>query len=377
MHKRRLFVLVSVAAAFGAGLTAPTHASPAYDPTMLTTLAGQLGTDIATAAMRLDRETKLSSALERLRAGGAAVDGAFFDGTGALVVNTSAADEAKAHGLTPRTSARGEQALIRLSDEVLQAIGNDTAQVESVGPDVAADRVVVRVTDAASPALIAKLSGFRGVTVETGAVKPVAQADVVPGRIMDLVPGTNCSLGFNGLRGTQKVLLTAGHCVEGNPRVLDANGTQIGRGIATRFPSVDMGLMQVDAEDTQRAYVDTRRGNNVRVSGMSKAPIGSAICKAGNTTGWTCGTITHYNQTVLYGGETVRTTGLARATVCTEGGDSGGAYISGTVAQGMTSGGPSFGPDCGWNSGSAVRSYSYYQPVVDAANHYGVRLLTS
>lgn len=69
------------------------------------------------------------------------------------------------------------------------------------------------------------------------------------------------------------------------------------------------------------------------------------------------------------------TSGLAEATVCTEGGDSGGAYISGTVAQGMTSGGP-ISAECGWNQGEAAGSYSFYQPVVDAAEHYGVTLTT-
>lgn len=276
MQKRKLFTLVSVAATLSAGLAAPAQASP-YDPAMLGVLAQQFGTDTTDAAVRLDREAKLTAALDRLRAKGTAVDGAFFDGAGTLVVNTAAADEAKAHGLTPRTPARGERALIRLSDRVLDVLGADTAQVESVGPDVAAEKVVVRVIGDASPALLATLSGMDGVAIETGAVKPKAHADVVPGRVMDLVPGTNCSLGFNGLRGATKVLLTAGHCVEGNPDVLDAAGTHIGRGITTRFPAQDMGLMQVDTEDTQQAYVDTRRGTTVRVTGMSKAPINSAI----------------------------------------------------------------------------------------------------
>ena len=42
----------------------------------------------------------------------------------------------------------------------------------------------------------------------------------------------------------------------------------------------------------------------------------------------------------------------------------------------MTSGGP-IGVDCGWNQGANAGSYSFYQPVVDAANYYGVTLLTS
>lgn len=90
--------------------------------------------------------------------------------------------------------------------------------------------------------------------------------------------------------------------------------------------------MQMGAGDTQRAYVDTRGGGTVRITGMSKLPVISSICKAGNTTGWTCGTVTPYNQSVLYARQNTRTTGLARSTVCL--GDSGGAYIPGTARTG-------------------------------------------
>ena len=92
------------------------------------------------------------------------------------------------------------------------------------------------------------------------------------------------------------------------------------------------------------------------VEGASKNAVGSEICKAGNTTGWTCGTIKAYNRTVNYGGTVV--SGLAEASVCTEGGDSGGAYIGvGNLAQ--------------------AGSYSFYQPVVDAASYYGVTIDTA
>jgi len=378
--KMRIFgALTLVSAAISATLLAPTAtAAPDYDPAMLTALATQLGTDQQHAADRLDREQFLDSTLSSLAV---PTDGAFFDGTGTLVVNTPAAfaDQVRRAGLTPRTTARGERALTALAKRVEKVIGADVEQVQAWGPDLVADTVVVTVEPDATAQLRAKLTALDGVTVVTGTERgAVLHADVVPGRIMDLVPGTNCSLGFPGTRNGAKVLLTAGHCVEGNPDVLDANGTHIGKGIATRFPSVDMGLMSIAAEDTGRGYVDTQMGTTVAVRGLSKAAVGSTICKAGNTTGWTCGKISSYNQTVRYSGESTATTGLARSTVCTEGGDSGGAYISGNSAQGMTSGGPSNGIDCGFNQGANVTgSYSYYQPVVDAANYYGVTLTTS
>jgi hypothetical protein len=378
MNTRILGALLTAGAAVGAVFLAPSAtAAPQYDSAMVEALAVELGTTPSQAAARLDQQQRLTGKLAALQAAGVSTDGAYFDRTGALIVATSSPDKVKSAGLTPRAAVRGERALNRLSGQVERAIGAELTQVQSWGPDLERDQVVVTVEPGASDALVSKLSALDGVTVERGAARVVPQADVVPGRIMDLVPGTNCSLGFTGTRNGAKVMLTAGHCVVSNPDVLDANGTHIGKGVGTRFPSVDMGIMNIDAEDTPRGYVDTRMSSTVAIRGMSKAPVGTTICKAGNTTGWTCGKITHYNQSVRYSSESVTTTGLARATVCTEGGDSGGAYISGNTAQGMTSGGPS-GSECGFNQGAnATGSYSFYQPVVDAANFYGVTLTTS
>jgi hypothetical protein len=380
-------------ALLGAGLfaaAAPATAEPlaaggpdtgSYDATMVGVLADTLGTTTVEAVARLDREKTQSGALEHLR-DRATVDGAFYDGD-RLVVNVegaTAADAARDLGLTPRTAERGEAELISLMTTVRRTVGTQVGEVQTFAPDLAAQQVVVTTEPSASASLVERLSGIDGVRVVDGTTRGIdTTADVVPGQIMDLNPGTNCSLGYPGTTSDgNNVLLTAGHCVEGFPEILDRFGERIGEGVATRFrngaPSIDMGLMDIDSEDTGVGIVDTRTGQGVAVTGAGKDPVGTAICKAGNTTGWTCGEITSYNVTVNYGGTTL-TSGLARATVCTEGGDSGGAYISGNTAQGMTSGGP-VGVDCGFNQGD-VGSYSFYQPVVDAADYYGVTLTTS
>jgi streptogrisin C len=65
--------------------------------------------------------------------------------------------------------------------------------------------------------------------------------------------------------------------------------------------------------------------------------VGAAICRSGSTTGTRCGVIQAKNQTVNYPEGAV--TGLTRTNVCAEGGDSGGPWLSGDQAQGVTSGG--------------------------------------
>ncbi|WP_237744845.1 S1 family peptidase [Kribbella catacumbae] len=362
---------------------------PAPQDGVYDVLGKSWGVSPAEAKVRLDGEHTKASALDAAM-GTANLDGAFFDASRRLVVNVhsaEAAEIAREHGLTPRTVARGEKALAKLQTQVQAMFDKSgSVQLQSIGADLPSDRLQVVLQpgkqSAKTAAVVKRLKAIPGVDVSTNDTALAMTADVIGGQIMDLVPGTNCSLGFSGTRNGNNVMLSAGHCVEGNPMVQNRSGVRLGVGIASRFrtgsPSVDMGLMDIDSNNIGRGYIDNRNGQTTRVTGSSKAPVGSTICKAGNTTGWTCGSITQYNLTVNYGGaggSVTRTSGLARSTVCTEGGDSGGAYISGTVAQGMTSGGPNDGHDCGWNQGgNATGSYSFYQPVVDAASYYGVSL---
>ncbi|GAB2555399.1 S1 family peptidase [Kribbella endophytica] len=403
---RKTLVGAALALGLGAAALAPIQSAssaPTPEPVdgVYDVLGKSWGVPASDAKLRLDAEHTKADALDTVKAQLAkasraakaepGLDGAFFDSARRLVVNvhtTAAADAANANGLTPRTVARGEKALTALQTRAQALIDRSgSTQVQQIGADLPTDtlRIILQPGEqsAKTVALVKQLQAIPGVAVSTNSTTLAMTADVIGGQIMDLVPGTNCSLGFSGTRnGSDNVMLSAGHCVEGNPMVQNRSGVRLGAGVASRFrtgqPSVDMGLMDIDANNVGRGYIDNRNGQTTRVTGSSKAPVGSTICKAGNTTGWTCGTITQYNLTVNYGGaggSVTRTSGLARSTVCTEGGDSGGAYISGTVAQGMTSGGPSDGHDCGFNQGgNATGSYSFYQPVVDAANYYGVTL---
>ncbi|WP_374928625.1 S1 family peptidase [Kytococcus sedentarius] len=331
------------------------------------------------AKQYLDVKAEKTAALDELDAQGKAIDGAYFDGAELTIITDDAATAkaAEAQGITVKKGA-GQAELTKVAEDAATLMEADGA-IQSVGPDLKSGTVKVRVGADAKQATLDKLAAMDDVQVVKGAEQGLTtHADVIPGQIMDLEPGTNCSLGFPGTQGGNSVLLTAGHCVEGMPDVLDANGNHLGKGVESEFatgqPSVDMGLMDIAEGNTGQPFVDTRgHSGNIDVTGASKAPVGTEICKAGNTTGWTCGEIQGYDQTVDYGGTV--TSGLAEASVCTEGGDSGGAYISGTIAQGMTSGGP-IGVDCGWNQGEAAGSYSFYQPVVDAAEHYGVTITT-
>ena len=79
-------------------------------------------------------------------------------------------------------------------------------------------------------------------------------------------------------------------------------------------------------------------GSNVSVTGSQVAAVGATLCKSGRTTGWTCGQVVSFDNSVNYGnGDIVY--GLTEHDACVEQGDSGGANVSGSQAQGLSSGG--------------------------------------
>ena len=107
------------------------------------------------------------------------------------------------------------------------------------------------------------------------------------------------------------------------------------------------------------------------VRGSTSGGVGTAICRSGRTSGWQCGTIEALNQTVNYStGETILN--LTRTTACSEGGDSGGSFITGPgQAQGVLSGGS------GSCKGAHRNSRSFFQPLGPILTAYGLTLNTS
>jgi streptogrisin C len=109
-------------------------------------------------------------------------------------------------------------------------------------------------------------------------------------------------------------------------------------------------------------------GTNTRVAGSTEAVLLSSVCRSGYRTGWRCGIIEAKNQTVLVNGSyDIQVLGLTRTSACAEPGDSGGPFISGDQAQGMTSMGSG---NC--TSGGT----SYFQPVKRVLRDLGVALVT-
>jgi len=187
-----------------------------------------------------------------------------------------------------------------------------------------------------------------------------------------------CSVGFNVTGG----FVTAGHCGDAGEDVFYEPsqwtlGPLLGSFSASSFPSPgqtgnDYAWVSVNGSHTLSPTVYGYGNGDVTVKGSTEAAVGAAICRSGRTSHWRCGTIEAKNQTVNYSsGETILN--LTRTTACSEGGDSGGSFITGPgQAQGVLSGG----------SGSCKgklpnrRTRSYYQPLLPILDAYNLNLRT-
>ncbi|MFD7668154.1 alpha-lytic protease prodomain-containing protein [Streptomyces sp. NPDC059788] len=372
--------------------SADSTAEGRYQKQMVRALADSLGIDDTAAVRRLDSQAAQQKTLATLRSSQADSRGAFFDAKGKLTVNVTgmpAARAVEAAGLKARMVQRTADELDGIKAALDQAAARHIpAGVQGWGVEPASNQVVIRLrgdSEAADAAFLKQAASYGpAVTVRSGdgraATNAATGATIYPGSRMDY--GNHyCSVGFGARDSSgRQVLVTAGHCVENLPD-LSYNGTHFAKGIKTRFKhgrnSIDMGLAAVDSGTTIAPQIGTwGNGGNVAVKGSRRAAVGSDICKSGATSRWTCGSVKSYNYSVTYSDEGQPDTlvsGLGLSTVCTLGGDSGGAWVSGDQAQGVTSGGLTANRCDGVHG----RGTSYFQPLDDALNYYGLRLNTA
>jgi streptogrisin C len=130
-----------------------------------------------------------------------------------------------------------------------------------------------------------------------------------------------------------------------------------------------MGLVDVTESGwTISPTVNTWGQPALTVSGSADAIVGDAVCHSGNTApNFECGTVTAVNQSIDYGSVVID--GLSTTNACSEGGDSGGAWLRGDKAVGLHSGGNS---SC--VSGDAGNSI--FQPINEALAKWNLTLLT-
>lgn len=380
---------VAMAAGVAGALTLPSSVaanSPVIasdtDGSTSTAPAGEAASSEMLAAMQRDFDLTADQARDRLvredvamrTAGkleeqlGSSFAGSWLDDHQRLVVAvTDDRDAAKvrALGAQPSVVDHNQAQLDRTKAALDRSATPDAAEVTGWYVDTVDNTVVVQ----AAPGARAAAEAF----VRTSGVNPsevqVEVTEETPRLLYDVrggdayyPGGSRCSVGFSVNGG----FVTAGHC--GGSGTSTAGYNQVNQGVVqdASFPGDDYGYVSVNSDWTPTPLVNRYSGDQtVTVEGGQEAPINASVCRSGSTTGWHCGEIQAKNQTVNYQQGSVH--GLTRTNVCAEPGDSGGSFISGQQAQGVTSGG---------SGNCSVGGTTYFQPVQEILQEYGLTLVT-
>jgi len=341
----------------------------AASPEMLAAMQRDLGLSADQARARLAKEDLASRMATKLETQlGEDFGGAWLSDTQELVVGVTDPDHAavlRDLGVHPVLVTHSQAELDTVKEQLDQAARPDHRQITGWYVDVTDNTVVVLATPGseAAAAEFIEASGVEAdaVVVEVSEEQPRTLYDVRGGDAY--YPGNSrCSIGFAVTGG----FVTAGHCGGVGTTTRGYNQVSQGTVRGSSFPGNDYGWVQVNSNWTPRPWVNNYSGGNVTVAGSQEAAIGASVCRSGSTTGWRCGTIQAKNQTVNYAQGAVY--GLTRTNACAEPGDSGGSWLSGQQAQGVTSGG---------SGNCTYGGTTYFQPVNEILQVYGLTLTTS
>ncbi|MFD6418755.1 S1 family peptidase [Streptomyces sp. NPDC060194] len=364
----------------GAGLV-PASAAPAPSPApraeapasdgLIAAMKKDFGLTGAEVKQRLAAE-KDATALEKKARGlaGASYAGSWYD--------------AGADRLTVAVADGGSAAAVRASGAAVEVVEHSAARLDAAKDRIDAlsapkavtgwhvdprqNRVVVEVragkrADAGVRAFLDRARAAGPVAVrETTRVPRTFAAGTVGGDPY-YTGNVRCSIGFSVYGG----FVTAGHCGGAGQAVYGWDRSYVGNFQGSSFPENDYAWVNVGSGWwTVPVVLGWGRVPDQLVRGSNEAPIGASICRSGSTTRWHCGTVLAKNETVNYAQGAVRQ--MTKTSVCAEGGDSGGSFLSGDQAQGVTSG--------GWGNCS-TGGQTWYQPVNEILQRYGLRLHTA
>ncbi|CCK27894.1 Streptogrisin-C [Streptomyces davaonensis JCM 4913] len=335
-------------------------------------------------AMRRDLGLTEAQATERLRAEAAAVDtekaaraaagraygGSWFEAsTGRLVValtDRAKVDDVRELGADTRLVKHSAAALDRAKAR-LDSLSAPTG-VAGWHVDAEANSVVVTVVRGERNA--AGVRDFVDRALDQGPVTVVQTSEAPRTYAAGTVGGdpyytgnVRCSIGFSVHGG----FVTAGHCGQPGWAVRGWDGSAMGTFQGSSFPGNDYAYVSIHSGWwTVPVVLGWGTIPDRLVRGSAEAPVGTSICRSGSTTHWRCGTVLAKNETVNYSQGAVYQ--MTKTSVCAEGGDSGGSFISGDQAQGVTSG--------GWGNCSSGGE-TWFQPVNEILSRYGLTLHTA
>ena len=370
---------VLLAAVITAGvLTVPAQAIAAPEPLAVAGQAAAMQRDFGLTDQQLEQRLKAETSAAKLlpaaqKAAGAAYGGAWYDtATQKLVVGvvgSARTSAVRATGAQVAAVPVPAKALDQRKAAVDKLAGKAVPNaVSGWSADPKTGSVVINVQagkrSPAVDAFVAKVAKTGTVTVrEVAAQAPRTYAAGTVGGDPYYVSNIRCSIGFSVYGG----YVTAGHC--GRSGVVRGwDGSDQGSFRGWSFPGNDYAWVATGyGWWTVPVVLGWGQVSDQLVRGSWEAPIGSSVCRSGSTTHWHCGTILAKNETVNYGNGQLFY-GATKTSVCAEGGDSGGSFITGDQAQGVTSG--------GWGNCSSGGE-TWFQPVNEILQAYGLTLQTA
>ena len=354
---------------------APAATEPALSPAMVQAMRQDLGLDEQQAKTRIRQEsTATKIAGDATTAAGDAYGGSWFDAEkGKLVVALTDQSKARAVRATGAETTTATHSAAKLAS-VKSGI-DGLSQAKAVPAGVSAWRVDARqggvVVDVQPGAWNADVDAFLATVKKTGPVivntegvqAPTTFAAGTVGGDPYYVGPYRCSIGFSVAGG----YVTAGHCAAGDGVAYGWDRSYQGNFAGSSFPGNDYAFVRTGGGWWNVPVVlGWGQVSDALVRGSWEAPPGTSVCRSGSTTHWHCGVVQGRNETVNYAQGAVYE--MVGTSVCAEGGDSGGSFITGDQAQGVTSGG--YG-----NCSSGGRTW--FQPVNEILRVYGLSLLTA
>lgn len=267
-------------------------------------------------------------------------------------------------------TALAEPAPARATAAQLAQAGDAVAKADVAGTawytDTATGKVVVTVDSTVTAAEIKRIkqqAGNRAGALEINRTEGTFTKLIAGGQAI-YAGGGRCSLGFNVRSGSTYYALTAGHCTDSASTwyTNSANTALLGSRAGSSFPVNDYGLIRHSNSAAADGRVYLYNGSYRDITSAANPSVGQSVQRSGSTTGLRSGTVTGLNATVNYGGGDV-VYGMIQTNVCAEPGDSGGPLFSGSTALGLTSGG---------SGNCRTGGTTFFQPVVEALNAYGV-----
>jgi len=338
---------------------------------LLTAMQKDLGLTESQARARLSAEKTATALQPKARhAAGAAYGGSWFDpATGDLTVavtDTEQAAAVRATGAAVRMVTHTAKSLDSVKaklDKLDAPSGVSSWHVDPRANKVVIDVVASRQSDNDVQAFVRKARETGPVGVEKTAEAPRTFSAGTVGGDPYYTGNVRCSIGFSVYGG----FVTAGHCGRAGAGVSGWDGSFIGNFQGSSFPGDDYAWVSVGSGWwTVPVVLGWGTVSDQLVRGSNVAPIGASICRSGSTSHWHCGNVLATNETVNYSQGAVYQ--MTKTSVCAEGGDSGGSFISGDQAQGVTSG--------GWGNCSSGGE-TWHQPINEILNRYGLTLHTA